>query len=59
MSFQNELLQFFGKIVKDINLYYQILNDADWYEINTTKEYNESFRIVSLKLIKFFFVIYL
>ena len=35
---------FFGKIVKDINLYYQILNDADWYEINTTKEYNESFK---------------
>ena len=35
---------FFGKIVKDINLFYQILNDADWYEINTTKEYNESFK---------------
>ncbi|WP_440680919.1 sugar phosphate nucleotidyltransferase [Candidatus Pelagibacter sp. HIMB1623] len=35
---------FFGKITNYINLNYQILNDKDWYEINTKKEYRESFK---------------
>jgi NDP-sugar pyrophosphorylase family protein len=35
---------FFGKITDYVNLNYQILNDKDWYEINTIKEYRESFK---------------
>jgi len=35
---------FFGKITRYTNLSYQILRDSDWYEINTIKEYKESFK---------------
>ena len=35
---------FFGKITRYTNLSYQILRDSDWYEINTVKEYKESFK---------------
>ena len=35
---------FFGKIVDYTNLDYEILNDLDWYEINTLKDYKESFK---------------
>lgn len=35
---------FFGKITSYTNLNYQVLKDLDWHEINTYKEYKESFK---------------
>ena len=35
---------FFGKLVNYIDLDYHILKDSDWYEVNTIKEYKNSFK---------------
>ena len=34
----------FGYLVNEVNFKYGYLNDSDWYEVNTIKEYKNSYK---------------